>query len=120
MIWLASFPRSGNTFFRNVMFELYGLESYDYYPLRGVKVRKDYTSFPIVKTHLLPWQIQPQDSNIPAIYLVRDGRDAIVSMAHQRKDIIAPGSDFQENLKMAIVAEYGGYFGDGQKTAGNG
>ena len=42
MIWLASFPRSGNTFFRNVMFELYGLESYDYYPLRGVKVRKDY------------------------------------------------------------------------------
>lgn len=111
MIWLASFPRSGNTFFRNVMFELYGLESYDYYPVRGVKVRKDYTSFPIVKTHLLPWQIEPQDNSIPAIYLVRDGRDAVVSMAHQRKDIIAPGSDFRENLKMAIVAEYGGYFG---------
>lgn len=111
MIWLASFPRSGNTFFRNVMFELYGLESYDYYPVRGVKVRKDYTLFPIVKTHLLPWQIQPKDTAIPAIYLVRDGRDALVSMAHQRKDIIATGSDFNENLKMAIVAEYGGYFG---------
>jgi glycosyltransferase involved in cell wall biosynthesis len=111
MIWLASFPRSGNTFFRNVMYELYGIESYDYYPVRGVKIRKDYTQFPIVKTHLLPWQVEPADSSVPSIYLVRDGRDALVSMAHQRKDIIAPGSDFRENLRMAIVAENGGYFG---------
>lgn len=111
MIWLASFPRSGNTFFRNAMFELYGMESYDYYPVRGVKINEDYTKYPIVKTHMLPWQVEPADESIPAIYLVRDGRDALVSMAHQRKDIIAPGSDFNENLKMAIVAEYGSYFG---------
>ena len=27
MIWLASYPRSGNTFFRIVLSEVYGIES---------------------------------------------------------------------------------------------
>jgi len=32
-------------------------------------------------------------------------------MAHHRKDIIAPGSDYYENLKAAIIAEKGSFFG---------
>ncbi|RLD78800.1 MAG: hypothetical protein DRJ15_10775, partial [Bacteroidetes bacterium] len=45
------------------------------------------------------------------IYLVRDGRDALVSMAHHRKDIIEPGSDYIDNLKEALWAPMGSYFG---------
>ena len=49
--------------------------------------------------------------NIPGVYIIRDGRDALCSMAHHRKDIVAPGSDYYENLKAAVLAEKGTFFG---------
>ncbi|MCF6341740.1 MAG: glycosyltransferase [Bacteroidales bacterium] len=111
MIWLSSFPRSGNTFFRNVLYEVYGLESTTFHLEPGYHLDENYADYPFVKTHLLPDQLKPGDSSIPAIYIIRDGRDALVSMAHHRKDIIAPGSDFYENLKVAIIADRGSFFG---------
>jgi glycosyltransferase involved in cell wall biosynthesis len=111
MIWLASFPRSGNTFFRNVLYNVYGLESSTFHIDDNRPLDKDYASYPIVKTHLLPDQLVPENKDIPAVYIVRDGRDALVSLAHHRKDIVEPGTDFENNLLEAIVAKEGSHFG---------
>jgi glycosyltransferase involved in cell wall biosynthesis len=111
MIWLASFPRSGNTFFRNVLYEVYGIESSTYHHEEGYFLDPEYAAFPVVKTHLLPHQLIPQDPSIPKVYIIRDGRDALVSLAHHRKDIVEPGTDFEVNLLEAILAADGSYFG---------
>ncbi len=111
MIWLASFPRSGNTFFRIVLHEVYSIPSSSYHLEPDKPLDPDYYTYPVVKTHLLPDQLKPRDPNIPSIYLVRDGRDALVSIAHQRSDLVAPGSDFLTNLHMAMIASDGSYFG---------
>ncbi len=111
MIWLASFPRSGNTFFRNILFEVYGLESSTFHKDPDYHLDEKYDAYPVVKTHLLPAELEPASGSIPGVYIIRDGRDALCSMAHHRKDIIAPGSDYYENLKAAILAEKGSFFG---------
>lgn len=111
MIWLASFPRSGNTFFRIVLHEVYGLES-GAFQLDPEKQRdKEYYKAPVVKTHVLPHQLEPADPSIPVVYLVRDGRDSVVSMAHHTKDIVRPGTDYYENMKDIILARHGTHFG---------
>lgn len=109
--WIASFPRSGNTYFRNILYYVYGIESGTWHKETAFPVDDDYDQFPFVKTHLLPNELMPDDAAIPAIYLIRDGRDAVVSIAHQRSDLVAPGSDYHENLKEAIVAADGSFFG---------
>ena len=117
MIWLASFPRSGNTFFRNILFEVYGIESSTYHREGDYPVDPDYMNFHVVKTHLQPGDIDPTDPSIPAVYLVRDGRDSIVSISHHRKDIVAPGSDYRQNMLDAILALEGSFFGGWSKNA---
>jgi glycosyltransferase involved in cell wall biosynthesis len=113
MIWLASYPRSGNTFFRNVLNDVYGIESSSFY--NNVGVPKNYTDYSFVKTHHLPGNVFPQ-KDIPVVYLIRDGRDALVSVAHQRKDIHEPKSNFRDNLKEAIIAAENSYFGGWSKN----
>ena len=75
-----------------------------------------YIKYPFVKTHLLPEQLEPGALSIPAVYIIRDGRDAMVSLAYHRKNIVAPGSDYYENLKAAIIAEKGTFFGGWSKN----
>lgn len=111
MIWLASFPRSGNTFFRNILFEVYGIESSTFHKETTYPVDDHYDQYQVVKTHLLPNQLIPDDPSIKAVYLVRDGRDSLVSMAHHRKDIVSPNSDFGINLLESIIAPKGSHFG---------
>lgn len=88
MIWLASYPRSGNTLFRLVLHQIYERPTYSLYTddaLAGgidrlvghrhyVKGIADDNVF--VKTHEHPF-----GDGHKAIYIVRDGRDAIVSYA---------------------------------------
>ncbi|MCB0693005.1 MAG: glycosyltransferase [Saprospiraceae bacterium] len=111
MIWLASFPRSGNTFFRNVLYEVYGIESSTYHQEANYPLEADYDQFDVVKTHLLPSQLVPADPRIKKVYIVREGRDALVSIAHHRKDIVQPGTDYYLNLLEAILAMDGSFFG---------
>jgi hypothetical protein len=92
------------------MHEVYGLES-SAFQLDPAKQKKDYLEYPIVKTHVLPDQLQPHDPSIPVVYLVRDGRDSVVSMAHHTKDIVRPGSDYNQNLKEIILARHNTHFG---------
>jgi glycosyltransferase involved in cell wall biosynthesis len=111
MIWLASFPRSGNTFFRNILYQVYGLESSTFHREPNYPVDEGYESYPVVKTHLLPAELIPDDPNIKKVYLVRDGRDALVSIAHHRKDIIEPHTDYYNNLLEAVLSIEGTFFG---------
>ena len=94
--WLASYPRSGNTFFRLLLHHRFGLNTYavqdspqlnrlgaaetvGHKPLPGKIEELAASERPyIVKTHHLP------SDDRPAIYLVRDGRDVLVSYARYR------------------------------------
>lgn len=90
--WLASYPRSGNTYFRILLRNRYGIPSYDQEcpgdqetaTLRNTKYARanyrDPEPKPVtgLKTHKPP---EPGDTR-PAVYIVRDGRDALVSYAH--------------------------------------
>lgn len=94
IVWLASYPRSGNTLFRLAFKELYGRgtfskhEDWQFFAMGAAdtigharlpksleELDRDPDLF-LVKTHDLP------EDERPAIYLVRDGRDAICSFAH--------------------------------------
>ena len=112
VIWLASYPRSGNTLLRTVLWQCFGLRSTSVYPndLDGNRelaaqighifpeanneVHIPDTELPLVKTHELP----PDAS--PAIYVVREGRAATVSLwkfYHEKtslEQIIAGQSEF--------------------------
>lgn len=94
MVWLASYPRSGNTLLRTVLWQCFGLKSGSVYSgdLGGNEALESYVghveqgadgsihfpvgnrNMPMVKTHGNP----PDKS--PAIYVVRDGRAACASL----------------------------------------
>ena len=109
MIWLSSYPRSGNTFLRNTLFDVYGISSSSYFEGKGEP--DNYVEFPVVKTHHMPTNISPLDAEIPSVYLVRDGRDAIVSMAYQQIQIYNSERTFKDIFMEATVASKGSYFG---------
>jgi hypothetical protein len=110
-VWLASYPRSGNTFFRIILSDRYGLPSdgqgtphESWKDLRRIEMRIRPLTDPgaphFVKTHELPGN----DSD-PAVYLVRDGRDALVSYAHFSlvfHQSMAPESITQELFRNAL------------------
>lgn len=92
VIWLASYPRSGNTYFRLLLNQLHGIKTRSIYndpllaELEGsaeivghedwggsLQDLENSGEIFLVKTHHLPSDTRP------AIHLVRDGRDALVS-----------------------------------------
>ena len=89
-IWLASFPRSGNTLLRCILFHCFGLHSTSVYPndlgnrrLERMVGHYESGALPaalaadaplLVKTHELP------ADDGPAIYVIRDGRAATTSL----------------------------------------
>jgi hypothetical protein len=103
--WLASYPRSGNTLLRVILKHCFGLSSQSLYQdqdfadpdVRAVVGHEDVGHNArqfiaaarragrnlYVKTHELP----PADRH-PTIYVVRDGRSAVVSHAHYLRDIL--------------------------------
>lgn len=98
IIWLASYPRSGNTYYRMLLHHAAGFDSQTVYDdslmvrigaagIVGHKARTESLDAlqagddpHFVKTHELP-----SDGN-PAVYIVRDGRDVLVSYAHFLND----------------------------------
>jgi len=136
-IILASYPRSGNTFLRNILYEVYGIFSWESIELfrKNLNIFNDLANklqnkglndaeknqydelhqklkWGIIKTHELPSKIIDEcDENVKIVYLVRDGRDALVSQAHHNINIINPGSDFKSSLTHSILAPIGTHFG---------
>ena len=100
IVWVASYPRSGNTFLRIVLNRLYGVRTSVIYDVDGVAERlgralvgfeerpaaivdlRSSSGFHFVKTHRRRGaDVDEQDR---AICLVRDGRDSLVSWGHLR------------------------------------
>lgn len=97
IVWLASYPRSGNTMTRLLMHYMYDVPTYDIYftspsdeflqqdklanlvglkPLESMRELVESQDYCFVKTHELP------SDDHPAIYIIRDGRDSLISHAH--------------------------------------
>jgi hypothetical protein len=97
IVWVCSYPRSGNTFLRIVLKQVYGVRTSVIYDVDGVaeRVGRDLVGYTdragtltamraaseahFVKTHRQ--RDNAVDEADRAIYLVRDGRDAVVSWA---------------------------------------
>jgi hypothetical protein len=117
IVWLASYPRSGNGFFRVISRQRFKLQTFSVYQELGHYLNKnqilDYArneNSILVKTHDLP-----SDEN-PAIYLVRDGRDSVVSYAHwtlsketNEQSIDPQSREFKNRLRNIITTSK--YFG---------
>jgi hypothetical protein len=108
MIWIASYPRSGNTFLRNLFFDVFNLESTSY-PKEGK--HKNENKYQITKTHHLPNKIPTLKESDFVIYLVRDGRDSTISNAYYKKNFIDPNSNFNDTIEEIIIARKGSHFG---------
>lgn len=112
MIMLSSYPRSGNTFFRNVLYHVYDIESMTYRQYSNEQIPFDSNTFPVVKTHRLPHQLPEFLQQQAAVYLIRDFRDCLISMANKRinkNDGLSPS--FSRCFLEVIFAQAGAHFG---------
>lgn len=130
IVWLASYPRSGNTFLRAVLHAVYGVPTYSVYAdddpvaqrvgpaLVGYRPkpsdRPSMAASPelyFVKTHK-----RCKGDGYPAICLVRDGRDAVVSHARLRASLaVGPSApSFEVLLRGEITRPYV----DGEPSSG--
>ncbi len=90
--WIASYPRSGNTFLRTVLNHCFHLRSTSVYPgdLESNEVLKRYVGHieidseeierPQFEKRILVKTHGPDKDNRPAIYILRDGRAAMCSL----------------------------------------
>ncbi|MFB4269268.1 sulfotransferase domain-containing protein [Nonomuraea sp. GTA35] len=110
IIWVASFPRSGNTFLRIILWRLYGVRTSTVYDVDGVAARLGpdmigYEERPSSieemraseKLHFVKTHRQRAGEEDRAICLVRDGRDAITSWAH-----LTDGPDIGAEIRTMI------------------
>lgn len=121
-VWLASYPRSGNTLVRMLLDRVYGIPSYAGYEEKAPVTHAPRPEFQMwvspmpetpgpgkpdgpdslrfIKTH------GPPADDAPAVCIVRDGRDALVSYAHYLRcfDPAASGQPFGEVLSELISA----------------
>jgi DNA repair exonuclease SbcCD ATPase subunit len=115
IVWLASYPRSGNTFFRVILNSIFGIKTYSIYNDRS-DIGADEDTSKVVGHEFLPQDFDIQkareekkvyyiktherldsrvDENDKVIYLIRDGREATLSFtkhqnmfSHQNKKLI--------------------------------
>jgi Sulfotransferase domain len=124
IVWVASFPRSGNTFLRIVLHRLYGVRTSVVYDFDGVADRLgpdligfEERSSPIeilraapepyfVKTHRQRDDLV--DHQDRAICLVRDGRDALVSWARLQSRNKGDDALFEPELRRMILEDEAG------------
>jgi hypothetical protein len=116
IVWVSSFPRSGNTFLRIVLHRLYGIRASVVYDVDGVAERlggeligfeeraagyaelRASQEVHFIKTHRRRDDLV--DEQDPAICLVRDGRDALVSWARLASE--SDPTSFETELRSMI------------------
>lgn len=125
-IWLASYPRSGNTFLRIILQNMFGLPSFSIYRTEGQDFhdpsadaleeapflprnwRETISPAPEARTILVKTHGPPPDDG-KAIVLVRDGRAAIDSYFHYHKKFSFEQPSLTEVI--AGVCQFGGWSG---------
>lgn len=122
IIWLASYPRSGNTFLRVVLHRHYGVPTYSVYDDDDPVAQRigpalvGYRPKPVDRTEMVqspdPFFVKTHKrrkaDRHPAICLVRDGRDAVVSHARLRASSAADESHptFDQILREEITRAF--------------
>lgn len=123
IVWLASYPRSGNTLFRIVLdkiglgptysvhddkafsrLELKDVVGHEDLPEGGLEALRQARELYFVKTHGLPVQ-----DGSPAVYIVRDGRDSIASHAHYLRKIENTPSPLPQLIARLIHGKASGF-----------
>lgn len=106
IVWLASYPRSGNTFFRIILNSMFGIKTYSIYDDRNdigadeqtaeivgheylpedfdLEAARQETKKWFIKTHALPLKQAVAEDGV--IYLVRDGRECSFSLMKKLND----------------------------------
>ncbi len=119
IVWLASYPRSGNTFFRVILNSAFGIKTYSLYDDLG-DIGADEATTDIVGHTFLPKDFDPDkarasdeiyyikthellnntalDDSDKVIYLVRDGRECILSFTKHRQIFYKKDVDYLENI----------------------
>ncbi len=114
IVWLVSYPRSGNTFFRVLLHSAFQLRSYSLHRdendigaddrISNVvghetlpegfdvhKARSDSKLY-VIKTHALPQELDGLEKD-RVIYLLRDGRDSSLSYMHYQQNFFGNEMD---------------------------
>lgn len=118
IVWLASYPRSGNTLTRQILRQVLGRETWSRYndvgdiaTVEAVAAKVGHRTYQgdwadflatarasdelyLIKTH------EPPEDDAPAIYLVRDGRAAMVSWLHLLRALRR-----RDNVSLADIVE---------------
>lgn len=119
LVWLASYPRSGNTLLRTILRQCFGLRSASIYPndLGGNRALEDCVGhvehdpggkifFPdaagphLVKTHHRP------GSPERAIYVIRDGRAATVSLWNFYRRTVPPEHLIEGRIQFSTWSDH--------------
>jgi hypothetical protein len=137
IVWLSSYPRSGNTFFRIALKRLYRVPSYVVYDVDGVAeqigtelmdAREKPASFDAMRAssevHFVKTHRQRNDPVVAeqdrAVCLVRDGRDSVVSWARLNTAHLADRPDYPDRFaaeaRAIITRRTGGTGGWGQNV----
>jgi hypothetical protein len=87
MIVIASFLGSGNTLLRNILYEVYGIESSTYLINPNQIQDENFSKYPLWRCICSTWA--PTVTKKAAyIYIIRDGRDALCSIAIIEKIVL--------------------------------
>jgi len=111
--FLASYARSGNTLTRLLLEHHFNINAQSSNPSRRARIkgyfrgstRKDLQSLETVRPNAQGTACKTHEllsHDIPALVLVRDGRDAMVSYAHYNQDIEHSCKSFEELLKLKV------------------
>ena len=123
-VWIASYPRSGNTFLRILLQNFFRLPTYSVYNVEGQGFA-DPSAAALDEAPMLPrnWRVLLSEANQakkilikthdrpeaegPAIYLIRDGRAAIDSYFHYHKKFAFEKPTLTEVI--AGACQFGGW-----------
>ena len=94
IVWLASYPRSGNSLARLLLQTCFQARSGSLYPNGETSETGSVVDLAEARSHPEPFFVETHEipaDDLPAIYIVRDGRDALVSYAlsqltHERSE----------------------------------
>ena len=125
IIWLASFPRSGNTFFRVLLNSVFGIKTYSIYDDR-YDIGANKTLSEVVGHQFLPpdfnlararaadtlYFVKTHDrpdkaSTDKVIYLLRDGRESTLSYVRYLQDYMGQQTSIREAINGDV--QYGGW-----------
>jgi hypothetical protein len=82
---------------RNILYSVYGLES------GAVNLNEVYMDYPVIKTHLLTRQLDKELLNNRVIYLMRDGRDSVISSAYRRINMLEEEGSLHHEITGRII-----------------